>query len=64
MKVTMIPLVVGALGTPAKAPEKRLKIIGIDKNITELKNGLDTSQPEPLESYWGVKNLGDTMLQN
>ena len=51
MKVTMILLVVGALGTPAKAPEKRLKIIGIDKNITELKNGLDTSQQEPLESY-------------
>ena len=51
MKVTMIPLVVGALGTPAKAPEKRLKIIGIEKKITELKNSLDTYQQESLESY-------------
>ena len=36
MKVTMVPLVVGALGTPAKALEKRLKNIGIEIKITEL----------------------------
>ena len=33
MKVTVVPLVVGALGTPA---EKRLKTIGIETKITEL----------------------------
>ena len=36
MKVTVVPLVVGALGTPAKALEKRLKNIGIETKITEL----------------------------
>ena len=36
MKVTMVPLVVGALGTPAKALEKRLKNIGTEIKITEL----------------------------
>ena len=36
MKVTVVPLVVGALGTPAKALEKRLKTIGIKRKITEL----------------------------
>ena len=51
VKVTVIPLVTGALDTPAKAPENRLKITGIEKKITELENGLDTYQQEPLESY-------------
>ena len=36
MKVTVVPLVVGALGTPAKALKKRLKIIVIETKITEL----------------------------
>ena len=36
MKVTVVPLVVGALGTLAKALEKRLKTIGIETKITEL----------------------------
>ena len=36
MKVTVVPLVVGALGNPAKALEKRLKTIGIETKITEL----------------------------
>ena len=36
IKVTVVPLVVGALGTPAKALEKRLKTIGIETKITEL----------------------------
>ena len=34
--MTVVPLVVGALGTPVKALEKRLKTIGIEKKITEL----------------------------
>ena len=36
MKVTVVPLVVGAPGTPAKALEKRLKTMGIETKITEL----------------------------
>ena len=36
MKVTVVPLVVGALGTHAKVLEKRLKNIGIETKITEL----------------------------
>ena len=36
IKVIVIPLVVGALGTPAKELEKRLKTIGIEIKITEL----------------------------
>ena len=36
MKVRVVPLLVGALGTPAKALDKRLDTIGIDTNITEL----------------------------
>ena len=36
MKVIVVPLVVGALGTPAKELEKRLKTIGIETEITEL----------------------------
>ena len=37
MKVTLVPLVVGTLGNPAKALQKRLKNIGIEKTkITEL----------------------------
>ena len=34
MKVTVVSLVVGALGTPAKQLEKRLKTIGIEAKIT------------------------------
>ena len=40
MKVTVVPLVVGALGTPAKALEKRLKTIGIETKITELQKAI------------------------
>ena len=36
MKVTVVPLVVEALGTLAEALEKRLKTIGIETKITEL----------------------------
>ena len=36
MKVIVVPLVVGALGTPAKELEKRLKTIDIETKITEL----------------------------
>ena len=36
MKVTVVPLVVGALGTPTTLLEKRLKAIGIETKITEL----------------------------
>ena len=43
MKVIVVPLVVGALGIPAKALEKRLKSIVIETKITELqKNYIDT----------------------
>ena len=35
MKVTVVPLIVGALGTPVKALEKRLKTIGIETKVTE-----------------------------
>ena len=36
MKVTVLPLVAGALGTPTKALEKIFKTIGIETKITEL----------------------------
>ena len=36
MKVTVVPLVVGALGIPAEALGKRLKAIGIKTKVTEL----------------------------
>ena len=36
MKVIVVPLVVGALRTPAKELEKRLKTFGIETKITEL----------------------------
>ena len=36
MKVIVVPLVVGALRTPAKELEKRLKTFGIETEITEL----------------------------
>ena len=35
-KVKVVPLVVGTLGTPTKALEKRLKTIGIETKITKL----------------------------
>ena len=35
-KVTVVLFVVAALGTPAKALEKRLKTIGIETKLTEL----------------------------
>ena len=35
-KAIVFPLVVGALGTPAKERLKRLKTIGIETKITEL----------------------------
>ena len=37
-KVTVVPLVVGVLGTPAKALEKRLKTIGIDHSNNDNNN--------------------------
>ena len=40
MKVTVVPLVVAALGTPAKALEKRLKGIGIETKITDLQKSV------------------------
>ena len=36
MKVAVVPLVVGALGTPAKALDKRLKTISRKTKITKL----------------------------
>ena len=36
MKVAVVPLVVGALGTPAKALDKRLKAISRKTKITKL----------------------------
>ena len=36
IKVIVVPLVVGVLGTPAKKLKKRLKTIGIEAKITEL----------------------------
>ena len=36
MKVMVVPLVTGALGTPAKELEKRLRTISIETKITEL----------------------------
>ena len=36
MKVSVVPLVMGALGTPAKALEKRLKTMGTKTKITAL----------------------------
>ena len=37
VKVIVVPLVVGALGTPNKELEKRLKTIGIKTKITNYK---------------------------
>ena len=51
MKVTVVPLVVAALGTPANALEKILKNICIETKITELKKkSLDTLQQNPPKS--------------
>ena len=36
MRVAVVPLVIGAQGTPAKALEKRLKTIGTETKVTEL----------------------------
>ena len=36
MKLSSPLVVVGALGTPAKAPEKRLENTGTESKITEL----------------------------
>ena len=41
MKVTVVPLVLGPLGTPAKALEKRLKTIGVETKILEVKKVLE-----------------------
>ena len=40
VKVTLVPLEVGALGTPAKALEKRFNTISIEIKITELQKTL------------------------
>ena len=40
VKLTLVRLVVGAMGTPAKALEKRLKTIGIQTKISELQKTL------------------------
>ena len=49
MEVIMVPLVVGALGTPAKALEKRLKNNGIEIKITDLQKA-DKYQQNPPKS--------------
>ena len=36
IRVIVVPLVAGAMGTPAKELERRLKTIGIETKITEL----------------------------
>ena len=40
VKLALVSLVVGAMGTPAKALEKRLKAIGIQTKISELQKTL------------------------
>ena len=42
MKVKVVPLVLGALGTHAEALEKRLKAMSIETKITELQKTLLT----------------------
>ena len=36
MKVKVVPIVIGAVGTPTKTLEKRLETIGIEKRIIKL----------------------------
>ena len=61
-KAPVVLFVVAALGTPAKALEKRLKTIGIETKLTELqKNCLDTNLQNPPKSSWGESSLADTM---
>ena len=55
--MTVVSLVVRALGTPAKALEKRLKNIGIETKITELQKHvlIPTSRiPWKVLELWGV----------
>ena len=51
MKVIVVPLVVGALGTLAKELEKRLKTTGIETRLMNSTNCLDTYQQNPPKSY-------------
>ena len=57
MKLSVVPLVVGALGAPAKALEKKFKTLGIETKITELQESVlihtSTIHRKVLE-VWGV----------
>ena len=63
MKVKVVPLVVLlVVDTPAKALEKRLKTIGIETKVTELrKNCLDIYQQNPPKRSWGARSVVDTI---
>ena len=63
MKVTVVPLVVGALGIPAEALEKRLKAIGIKTKVTELQKTVLIHTKNPLNNSWDVRSLVDTIPQ-
>ena len=57
MKVIVVLLVVGAVGTPAKEPEKRLKTIGIETKTTELQKTVLIHTSRILQkviAMWGV----------
>ena len=61
MNVTVVGLVVGALGTLAKALEKILKTLR--QKLLNYNYCLDTYQQNSPKSYWEVRSLVDTILQ-
>ena len=57
MKLSVVSLVAGALGTPAKALEKKFKTLGSEKKITELQKSvlIHTSRiHRKVLEVWGV----------
>ena len=59
MKVKVVPLVIGALGTHAEALEKRLKAMSIETKITELQKTLLTHTSR---IFWKVLEVGGVLL--
>ena len=56
-KVTVVLFVVAALGTPAKALEKRLKTIGIETKITELQKTVLIHTSRVLQKFTEVRGV-------
>ena len=57
MKVIVVPLVVGALGTAAKEIEKRLKTISIETKITELQKTVLIHTSRVLQKFTEVRGV-------